>query len=238
MDTSPVPSPTPAAPVVVVKRAGKPAAPYVPAIGPRLRVLLLIVFGLFAFLGATGVYLGAVSALNWWAKGQTSYTTVFTLWVFLFHIAIGVLGTLPFFAFGAYHWLTARKRPNRVAVRLGVLLFLSGIVVCLTGFALIQLVGLPQLPTGSVARLVVYWLHIVVPLASIWLYVRHRQAGPRIKWRLAWVWGIGVGAFTLGMVVLHAQDPQKWFRPGPKEGAKYFDPPSPAPPTASSSAPT
>jgi tetratricopeptide (TPR) repeat protein len=219
MDTSPVPS----TPAVVVKRAARPAAPYVPAIGPRLRVLLLVVFGLFAFLAATGVYLAAVTLLNW-ARSPNSYTTPFSLWVFLAHVVVGVLGTAPFLAFGGYHWLTARKRPNRVAVRLGALLFAAGGLVTASGFALIQLEGLPQLPTGTLSRSAAYWLHVVVPAAAVWLYVKHRRAGPPIRWRLAWAWGLGVGAFTAAMVVMHAQDPQRWFREGPKEGAKYFEP--------------
>ncbi|HJZ56232.1 MAG TPA: multiheme c-type cytochrome [Gemmataceae bacterium] len=219
MDTSPVPS----HPAVVVKRVARPTTPYVPAIGPQLRVVLLVVFGLFAFLGATGIYLGAVTLLNW-VRAPHNYTTPFSLWVFLFHVVIGVIGTAPFLAFGSYHWLTARKRPNRVAVRLGVLLFASGLLVCASGFALIQLEGLPQLPTGSLSRSVAYWLHIGLPVAAVWAYVSHRRAGPPIKWRLAKAWGFGVGAFTLGMVVMHAQDPQRWFRVGPKEGAKYFEP--------------
>jgi len=143
---------------------------YVPAIGPRLRVLLFVVFGIFAVLGATGLYLAAVTALNY-ARSPQSYTTVFSLWVFLAHSAIGVLGTVPFLAFGAYHWATARKRPNRVAVRLGIMVFLSGLFVCLTGFALIQLEGMPQLPTGSYARSVAYSLHVALPIAAVWLYV-------------------------------------------------------------------
>lgn len=218
-------APTAPAPeaVRIVPRPARPFVPYVPAIGPKLRVLLLIVFALFAVLGATGVYLGAVSLLNY-AQSPVSYTTPFALWVFLSHIALGVLGTVPFVVFGAVHWATARKRPNRVAVRLGIILFGAGLLVCLSGFALVQLEGLPQLPTGSVGRAVVYWLHIVLPAGAVWAYIAHRRAGPRIKWRLAKVWGAGVGIFTVGMVAMHAQDPQKWFREGPKEGAKYFEP--------------
>lgn len=219
MDHSSVPTPS----IGIVKRVAKQAAPYVPAIGPKLRVLLITVFGVFAVLGATGVYLGAVSTLNW-AKSPSNYTTPFSLWVFLAHVVIGVVGTLPFVLFGAIHWLSAHKRANRVAVRLGVLLLFSGLLVCATGFALIQLDGLPQIPMGSVTRLVTYWLHVAVPLVSVWLYVRHRQAGPPIKWRLAKAWGFGVIAFTAAMVVMHSQDPQRWFREGPKEGAQYFEP--------------
>ncbi len=219
----PSPAPPPSVEPVVVMRPARPFVPYAPAIGPKLRVLLLAVFGLFAFLGATGVYLAAVTLLNS-VQSPRSYTTPFGLWAFLAHVALGVLGTVPFVAFGAVHWATARKRPNRVAVRLGIILFFAGILVCLSGFALVQLDGLPQLPTGSVGRAVVYWLHLVLPALAVWAYVAHRRAGPRIRWRLAKGWGLGVGLFTLGMVGMHAQDPQKWFREGPKEGAQYFEP--------------
>ena len=41
-------------------------------------------------------------------------------------------------------------------------------LVCVSGFALIQLEGLPQLQTGSVSRDVVYWLHIALPFAAVW----------------------------------------------------------------------
>lgn len=209
--------------MAVLRRAARPAAPYVPAIGPKLRILLLVVFGLFAILGATGVYLSAVTLLNW-VRSPNNYTTPFSLWVFLAHILIGVLGTLPFLVFGAYHWATARRRENRVAVRLGVLVFLAGLLVCVSGFALVQMESLPQLPTGSVSRSIAYWLHVILPIGAVWLYVKHRRAGPPIKWQLAKVWGFGVVAFTLGMVIMHAQDPQRWFREGPKEGATYFEP--------------
>jgi len=188
-------------------------------------VLLYFVFGLFAFLGATGIYLVAVSLLNHF-RSPSNYTTPFGLWVFLAHIGIGVVGTVPFLAFGMFHWISARNRPNREAVRLGVLVFMSGLLVCATGFALVQLEGMPSLPTGSMPRSVVYWLHVVVPIAAIWLYVKHRQAGPAIKWNLAKAWGVAVGLFTIGMVAMHSQDPQRWFREGPKEGAQYFEPAS------------
>ncbi len=214
---------SPTQPTVVVRRATSPPQPYVPAVGPKLRVVLLAVFGVFAFLGATGVYLSAITLLNN-ARSPDNYTTPFGLWVFLAHVVIGVLGTLPFLLFGVAHWLTAHSRPNRVAVRLGVLLFLAGMSVCASGFALIQIEGLPRLSPGSISRAVAYWLHIALPFAAVWTYVAHRRAGPKIQWRLARVWGLGVGAFTLVMVGMHSRDPQKWYREGPKEGAKYFEP--------------
>jgi tetratricopeptide (TPR) repeat protein len=207
----------------VIRRPKAAPAPYVPALGPWLRVLLWVVFTGFALLGATGVYLSAVSLVNFVMSPQ-DYTTEFYHWVFLAHIGIGVIGTLPFLAFGGYHWWTARHRKNRLAVKLGIAVFLCGVLVAATGFALFQLDGLPQLPTGTLQRSLVYWLHIALPVSAVWLYIKHRKAGPPIKWKFAWAWAAGVGGVTAVMLVMHAQEPHKWFQEGPKEGEQYFEP--------------
>src|SRR5581483_11035595 len=183
--------------VVIKKRAVAPAAPYVPAIGPRLRVLLYVVFAGFAFLGATGIYLVVITLMNRVNTDQL-YTTPFTFWMLIAHIAVGVVGVAPFLVFGLAHWWTARKRSNRVAVLLGVILFHLGIVIIVSGFALIQIEGLPQLPTGSISRNVSYFAHLLIPVAAIFAYIAHRRAGPAIKW--------------------------KYGREGPAEGMQYFFP--------------
>ena len=54
------------------------------------------------------------------------YTTSFTFWMLIAHIVVGVVGLAPFVVFGVAHWWTARKRDNRVAVRLGVILLPAG----------------------------------------------------------------------------------------------------------------
>src|SRR6476646_3823642 len=59
-ESSPV-NPLSAPVVVVKKRTASPPKPYIPAIGPRLRVLLYIVFAGFAFLAASGIYLLVIS---------------------------------------------------------------------------------------------------------------------------------------------------------------------------------
>lgn len=196
---------------------------YIPTVGPKLKILLYMVFGTFAFLGATGVYLAGVSALNY-VKSPQDHTTPFSLWMFLTHTVVGMVGTVPFFLFGAIHYVNAHKRPNRVAVRTGVWLLILGAIIVGTGFGLVQLEGMPQLPTGTISRSIVYWLHVLVPLACISIYVTHRKAGPRIKWGYAKWFCVGTGLFTAGMVFMHSRDPQTWGRVGPKEGAKYFEP--------------
>jgi tetratricopeptide (TPR) repeat protein len=196
--------------------------PYEPAIRPRLKILLAFIFASVAVLGATGVYLLTITCLEK-ARGLT-YTNQFTLWMFIVHVLLGVFLVVPFLVFGFTHLASARHRRNRVAVRLGIALFSISIVAGVTGLALIQLEKLPQLPTGTVARSVVYALHLLTPLVAVVLYVLHRRAGPEIQWKWGAAWGLGVVSFVLVMGAMHSQDPRKWYAKGPAEGEKYFEP--------------
>src|SRR5258708_39175143 len=47
--------------------ADRPRIRYVPAVGPRLRKLLLLVFALFALLAVDSVYLGTITCFEWWS---------------------------------------------------------------------------------------------------------------------------------------------------------------------------
>jgi tetratricopeptide (TPR) repeat protein len=195
---------------------------YEPAIGPRLKILLFLVFAATAILGVTGIYLLAIDVLE--RMLQRTYTSIFTLQMFVIHILVGLAIIVPFLVFGFTHLLTALKRKNRLAVKLGIALFISGILVVVTGVALIQLSGLPQLPTGSVARWIIYVLHAAVPVVAVVLYVLHRRAGPDIQWKYGYAWGGGVAVFVAAMIVWHMQDPRQWFAVGSREGEKYFEP--------------
>ena len=196
---------------------------YQPAIGPRLRILLWFVFASVGILGATAVYLVSLYLLDE-LSGQT-HTNAFSLWVILVHLVVGVVLVAPFLAFGLIHLASARKRKNRLAVRLGIMVFLSGIVVAFSGLALIQLEGLPQLPSG-VGRTIMIWLHGVAPVVALVLYLLHRRAGPQIKWKVGIGWGSAVAVFTLAMGGMHFVHPQAWFRKGSPEGDRYFEPSS------------
>jgi len=209
--------------VVISRRTPGVARPYVPAIGPGLRVLLYGVFAGFAFLGATGIYLLAISILNRLFP-QHLFTNPFTFWMLILHVGLGILGSIPFVIFGVWHWWTARRRENRAAIRWGLVLLMSGLIVILTGVALIQIDQLPQLPTGTWSRTVVYLLHIGVPVISVFLYVYHRKAGPRIRWNYGKYWGGITGVIVGGMAAAHFIDPQQFGKEGPAEGMHYFFP--------------
>jgi len=197
---------------------------YVRAVGPRLRILLYVIFGLVAVLGANSAYLGSITLLGWLkrASGET-YENYFYMYMFLAHLALGLVLVLPVIVFGIIHIKNAGNRPNRRAVRVGYLLFAVSLVLLFTGLALVRIQGIFDLKNPNV-RSAAYWAHVVTPVLAVWLYILHRLAGPRIKWRVGLSWAAVIAVAVLGMVALHAHDPRKWNRVGPAEGTNYFHP--------------
>src|SRR5215470_3783056 len=103
------------------------------------------------------------------------------------HLLLGLALVLPVVLFGVLHIKNAYNRPNRRAVKVGYTLFAASLVVLVTGLLLTRIdifqfknVGLkdPQL------RSMAYWAHVITPLLAVWLYILHRLAGPRLKWRV------------------------------------------------------
>ncbi len=200
---------------------------YVRAVGPRLRIVLSIVFGLFAILGANSAYLSAITFLEW-VNSPATYQTYFYQIMFLAHLILGLAFIVPYLIFGFIHLKNAKDRPNRRAVRVGHALFIAGIILLVTGVLLTRVdlfqfknIGL----TNPKLRSVAYWAHVIVPLLCVWLYVLHRMAGPRIKWKMGGIWTGAVAALVVGMVALHSAQPRK-SQAASKEGRKYFEPSS------------
>src|SRR5687768_2514269 len=158
---------------------------YVRAVGPRLRVLLYGIFALVALLGANSAYLVSITLLEW-ARGYT-IQNYFYQYMFLAHLVLGFLLVLPFVVFGVIHIRNTWNRPNRRAVQIGYLLFFTSLAVLGTGVALTRM-EVPGYFNLSIkkpgARTALYWAHVILPLAAVWLYILHRLAGPRIKWRV------------------------------------------------------
>ena len=196
--------------------------PHVPAIGPRLRVLLTVVLGMLAVIGANSAYLAAITFLEW-ASGET-YQNWLYQWMFLVHLVLGFVFVAPFVVFGLIHMANTANRKNRRAVRVGYALFIASLVVLVSGGLLLWLRA-----TGTGARTpamtrATYWAHVAAPLVAAWLYWLHRLVGPKIKWRLGAAYAGVVAAAIGGMVWLHAQDPRHWHAVGPEEGRQYFEP--------------
>ncbi|MFM7251411.1 MAG: multiheme c-type cytochrome [Planctomycetaceae bacterium] len=199
-----------------------PRRPHVPAIGPRLRVLLVAVLGLLAVIGANSAYLAAITFLEW-ASGET-YQNWLYQWMFLVHLVLGFLFITPFVVFGLVHMANTRHRKNRRAVRVGYALFAASLAVLVSGGLLLWLrasntgARIPALTQAT------YWAHVATPLVAAWLYWLHRLVGPKIKWRLGAAYAGVVAAAIGGMIWLHAQDPRHWHAEGPEEGKQYFEP--------------
>src|SRR3954468_1548848 len=93
---------------------------YPPAVGPWLRPLLWVILGGFGLLLATGVYMGSVTALTW-SSGRTQLTPFYFL-IFILHVVLGFAVVVPFVVFGLAHLVTSWKRPNKAAIRYGLML--------------------------------------------------------------------------------------------------------------------
>lgn len=189
------------------------------AVGPRLRILLVAVLALFALLLVNSVYLGGVTLIEW-LTGETFQDYTYQA-MFLFHLAAGLLLVVPALAFIGFHMRNAWRRPNRRAVYAGLGLFASVVVLLISGILLVRF-DFFQIRSETV-RSIAYWAHVIVPLVCIWLFVLHRLAGPKIRWKggLA-VAGLGA-VFALGLVALQTQDPRDWNRPG-EYGEADFSP--------------
>lgn len=194
---------------------------YVPAVGPRLRKLLYVLFGLFTLLSVNAVYLGTIT-FSEWLSGKT-YQDYFYQYMFLAHLVLGLLIVVPVIVYGVIHIRNAHNRPNRRAVNVGYALFAVAILLLVSGLVLTR--GLPLIEIRQPqARSLAYWLHVITPVLAIWLFVLHRLAGPRMNWRLGGVVAGVAAIFAVVMLVLQAQDPRQWNQEGPESGEQYFFP--------------
>lgn len=159
-----------------------------------------------ALLGANSIYLVCIPVQN-----QNS----FYLWMFILHLVLGLGMIFPFLIFAGAHLKKAYRRPNRKAVKAGIALLTTALILILSGLVLMN---------RRLANPGVYWAHVLSPLAAVALYVVHRLAGPAVRWKWGMVWGGSVAAFVALMALMHHQDPRKWFIKG--GGEKYFYPSS------------
>ncbi len=194
---------------------------YVRAVGPKLGRLLTVVFALFALLAVNSTYLVAIRILEW-RTGET-YQDYFYLVVFLAHLVLGVLMIAPVVVFGVIHLRNAIGRPNRRAVRAGLALFTTSIVLLVSGVLLTRLEGFVEIKS-PIARSWLYGIHVAAPLVAAWLFVLHRLAGRRLRWRLGLVWAGVALAFAALMLLFQNQDPRAWNVTGPASGQQYFFP--------------
>ncbi len=197
---------------------------YVPAVGPRLGKLLTVLFALFAVLVVNSVYLVSITALEA-ATGQT-YQNYFYQYMFLLHLVLGLAIVGPVVVFGTIHITNTRQRSNKRAIKVGYALFAVSLSLIISGVILtrVDIAGLELNIKNAQVRTVSYWAHVIAPLVAIWLFVLHRLAGKRIKWRTGVTWSAVAFGFAAVMMSLHSQDPRRWNVTGPASGERYFFP--------------
>jgi hypothetical protein len=178
-------------------------------------------FGLFALLIVNSVYLVGIRVLGL-STGE-SYENWFYLTMFLAHLVLGLVIILPIIIFGFLHMRRVHDHPNRRAVKAGYALFIAAIIVLATGLVLVRIEGLIDIRNPGV-RSVAWWLHAVVPLLVIWLFILHRLAGRRIKWGIGLSWAGVAFVFAVVMLTMQSQDPRKWNIEGNPAGDQYFFP--------------
>ena len=170
---------------------------YRPVIGRRLGRLLVLVFMLFGLLAINSLYLVSVTLAEW-LSGDL-YQEYFYQLMFLLHLLLGLLILLPAVVFGALHMRNALPRPNFRAVRAGLALYTTVLLLLISGLVLTRFDFFSI--KDPLIRSVFYWLHVITPLLVIWLFILHRLAGKRIRYRPGIIWGaaaIAVAALTLG----------------------------------------
>ncbi len=174
-----------------------------PVVGPGMRKLLVVVLSLFAILVVDSAYLGTIAFLEWFQG--VSLQGVGYQSAFLVHLVLGFVIIVPAIVSAVMHLRRAIGRPNRLAVRLGLGLFATVLVLFVSGLLLTR--GLPWFEVQQPAtRTTIYVLHVAAPLVVCWLFVLHRLAGDRIRWAA----GIWIAAVSLALSLVGA-----WFAEPP-----------------------
>ncbi len=152
-----------------------------PVFNPLLKRLLPAVLLLFFLLLINSVYLGAVTLLEYFS-GQ-SYQDQFYLLMFLGHLVAGLLLAFVFFLFVAGHVFKARKHTNSKAIRAGLLLLISALLLLLSGLILSRFDFFEV--NSHLIRNLAYWLHIVTPVLLLMLFIQHRRAKTNYRFNRA-----------------------------------------------------
>ncbi|MBT7103237.1 MAG: hypothetical protein HN940_02950, partial [Planctomycetes bacterium] len=188
-------------------------------ISPALRPWLLVVLGLFSILGLNSFYLGSITVAESWS-GQLLQDS-FYQWMFLVHLILGLLFIVPLVVFGIWHLRNSWWHPNRRAVRAGMALFSVSLVLLISGVLLTRVEGIIEV-RSPMWRSALYISHVATPVMAGWLFVLHRLAGPKIRWKTGIQLSLVGVVMVVGMLFWHQQVGQEGIAPA--SGDRYFQP--------------
>ena len=195
-----------------------------PVLTPALRWLVRCLMVAFALLVVNSVYLLSVSTAG--SITGSDHQTVFSVWMFLIHIVVGLTVSLPFLWFGIAHFSIAATRPNRAAVRMGIVSFIAGVLTIISGVLLmrVEFGSIALSVRGLATRETLWWFHLGAPALFVWMFLLHRLAGPRIRWRMGGLLAaVAIGTGGIGFV-LHDTLTGKSKEAKPTAGDSYFQP--------------
>ncbi len=152
------------------------------AVGPKLRILLTIVFFLFALLIINSLYLTSITFAEWYLSA--SFQDASYLFMFLAHLVLGLLLLVPVIVYGIIHIGNTKNRRNKRAIKAGYALFLFSILLLVSGLLLTRGIGIFEIKNTQ-WRTLLYWAHVLLPLVAIWLFIMHRLAGKSLGWKPA-----------------------------------------------------
>ena len=167
------------------------------AVGPKLKILLNIVFLMFALLVINSVYLSLVTFVEWLTEKSLQDQTY--LFMFLAHLVLGLIIIIPFVSYGFIHMGNTKNRRNKRAIKAGYALFINSLILLVSGLLLTR--GIPYLEIKNIqSRQLIYWVHVILPLISIWLFIMHRLAGKRLSWLPSKITILSIFIFIAAMV--------------------------------------
>ncbi|MCH2145129.1 MAG: tetratricopeptide repeat protein [Phycisphaerales bacterium] len=170
-----------------------------PVLTPRLRWLLRVVLFGFGLMMVNSLCLLAWTFMEW--RTGRAAENLFTIWVFLMHVCLGLLLVVPIVVYGIAHMLRARHSPNINARRVGYALFGSALLLLLSGVVLLRIEGVPNPFDSGDDRDVVWWIHVALPFVGIWLFIAHRMVGPRLRWGVGIRWTMATVLLTVVIIV-------------------------------------
>ena len=149
------------------------------AVGPKLKIVLKLVFLLFSLLVINSLYLSGITWLEWLTGKSLQDQTYLVM--FLIHLLLGLLLIIPLIVYGLIHMGNTKHRRNKRAIKAGYALFFFSVILLISGLLLTR--GIPYLEIKNTqTRQLTYWLHVIVPIVVLWLFVMHRLAGPKLSW--------------------------------------------------------
>lgn len=172
------------------------------AVGPKLRILLRFIFVLFALLIINSLYLSTITFFEW-LNGKILQDQMY-LYMFLSHLVLGLVIIIPVIIYGFIHISNTKHRRNKRAIKAGYFLFIASLALLISGLVLTR--GMPVFEIKNTQmRQVVYWLHVILPLIAMWLFVMHRLAGFKLSWKPAQLTALFT-ALTFGVMIWLQQD--------------------------------